>query len=237
MIAYVFKNIKYKSPVVVGSLIITFLVLIKLEQTSEMEALRIVFGGYPLYRPMRIMAFILAMSLVEFIHADVLVVFLKRDAYIRIRYKHHRQMLQEQFKYMLLLNVMYIFVLLFAFLVAVQIADQGLEQINWTEMVEISLRGYIECNFITIFQSVFLLKYSEQKSFAYIKTVIAVLVLLSQWNLEIISISPFYVYGWKLITNVILSVLYLVGVILIYRKNFYKRENYDNKSRRVKQII
>ena len=89
----VIKNARYKYGLIFCSLIVTFCVLIKIEGFDELGAARVILGGYPLGRTILILTFVINVSLIQYLNADQMVLMLKKNELLLIRYGKPKKLL------------------------------------------------------------------------------------------------------------------------------------------------
>lgn len=219
------KNVRYKAIVFFGVMILVFCVLIKGEKLDALQAFRNVFGGNELFRPIAIISFIIYVVLIQFMHIDSIMLILRNDTYLRVRYNTKKVLFNKILWMIFLVNILCVIIMFISWRISTVLCGCNLELINWKQLIEICFRGFLTSNILIIIQSISLIKRNETDTFFIMNMVSILLVLLSFTNLKVLSICPFYLEYGGLVFNVGLCIMYMMICILIYRKLYMEREH------------
>lgn len=229
MLSLVVKNVRYKYIYVLFVVVLIFITLINVEKYVLFDAFRMFFGGYPLWRPISVMSVGIYVALLQYINADVLLLFFRKDSYISIRYKNKMLLFFRFFMYLVVLNVLFVLTSVMAFLLVAFLYQCNIQLL---ELVEISLRGLLCSFFFSTVQALFFQKWNMEKTFMAMTGLSVLVVMLSRVPLEIITICPHKLEGVPLVIQIVLSNLYIGIAIVILFKIYQKRElgNNENQS-------
>ena len=200
----VIKNARYKYGLIFCSLIVTFCVLIKIEGFDELGAARVILGGYPLGRTILILTFVINVSLIQYLNADQMVLMLKKNELLLIRYGKPKKLLCRLLKSILYQNIIY------AFLILAASAISGI------------LCGLPSFSLV---QVILIIRLNEVNTFMAMLVFSVLCAFLSRIDIGIFTLFPMQLSGIRLGLNVILCIGYIAGgtflCFKIYQKNRY----------------
>ncbi len=224
MIHYIIKNTRYKYILAVVAFLIVFLTLIKMEGMKGTDIVRVIFGGILLDRPIKQFAFIVNMSLVQFINADAVLLLIKRNEYFIFRCKKRSSLFVG-----LLIDIIisdFIFVMLvFASFVFITLMLQGtLSELPYGMLMGICGRGWLTCILISVLQIISLIKLDEMYSFLVMIGLSILGLFMSYLNLGAFSPFPVELMGWKGLENILICIIYIVGTMIIAYVLYKKKD-------------
>lgn len=230
MIYYMIKNARYKYGLVVIVLIITFLTLLKVEKVEGTDALRVVFGGVVLYNHFLLLAFIIMVGLLQYIHADSMILLLKRDMYLITRGKKPQDLLKKLMVTVLISNIILIIVTIASFELSMILVQDSFAELDHLEIIGVSGRGFLTCSWFSLLQMIVLMKCDEMHSFLIMFGISVVFGFLSYLPLGVFSLLPVELAGGRLALNIAICILYIVGtgivLFILYRRREVRGYDY-----------
>lgn len=224
MLKQVIKNIRFKYAAVFLVLTVAIVTLIKIEYFTSLDVLRVIFAGFPLGRPMTMMAFILYVALIQFANIDVLLYYLKNDTYLIIRYERRERIFYRLLKIVFMINVFFIIIFFLATLISLLICGWSLNLIDLFEVLEIALRGFMTGIIFTVIQLLLLVRLEENNTFLFIMGAAVLFAFVSRLNLWVFTIFPVRLSGIETVINIILCWFYIIGGVLLFRKQYWQKE-------------
>lgn len=224
MIHYIIKNTRYKYILAAVAFLIVFLTLMKMEGMKGTDTVRVIFGGILLDRPIKQFAFIVNMSLVQFINVDTVLLLIKRNEYFIFRYKKRSSLFVG-----LLMDIIisdFVFVMLaFASFVGVTLMLQGtLVELPYGILIGICGRGWFTCILISVLQIISLIKLDEMYSFLVMIGLSVLGLSMSYLNIGAFSPFPVELIGWRQLENILICIIYLVGTMVIAYVLYQKKD-------------
>jgi len=87
------------------ALVITFVMLIKIEHLEALNALRLLFAGSGFSKMFLAFAFVICMVLLQYLNMDSIMLLLKNNSLLIIRQKNHDKLLLMLFKNIIISNI------------------------------------------------------------------------------------------------------------------------------------
>lgn len=218
------KNIRWKCVTFFGVMLVVYYTLIKLEGLDAVLAFRSTFGGNQLYRPIVIISFMIYVALIQYLHIDSIMVFLKNDIYLSVRYGNEKPMFKSLLTNMFFINMICVILTVCSWCTMLMMCSYDMRFVDWGQVADITIRGYITCTIVIIVQSILLLQWNETNTFMAMILFCVFFVLLSYTDFEIVSICPFLLDKGLLSVNIGLCVVYILVGLFFYRKKYKERE-------------
>lgn len=232
MIYYVIKNTRYKYILAVVAFLIIFLTLIKMERMEGVDTLRAIFGGILLDRPIKQFAFMVNMSLVQFINADAVLLLLKRNEYFIFRYKKRSSLFVRLLIDIVISDFIFVMLAFGSFVMTTALLSEALIEFSYGRLLVICIRGWLTCILISTFQIISLLKLDEMYSFLVMTGLAVAGIFLSYKKAGIFSPFPVELTGGKELGNIIICMTYIVGTMVmayaLYQKEDVSANDYSN---------
>lgn len=214
----VIKSARYKYGLIFCSLIVTFCVLIKIEGFDELGAARVILGGYPLGRTILILTFVINISLIQYLNADQIVLMLKKNELLLIRYGKPEKLLCRLLKSILYQNIIYAFLILSASAISGILCGLPSFPVRIREVVELGSRGLLICAFFSLVQVILIIRLNEVNTFMAMLVFSVLCAFFSRIDIGIFTLFPMQPSGIRLGLNVILCMGYIAsGTFLCFK--------------------
>lgn len=207
----IIKNEIYKYGMIICCLVVTFILLIKVEGFDALDALRVLLGGYPLGRVILVLIFVMCIALVQYVNLDPIMCLLKSNTYLLVRYKDRKTIFYRLLVNVFCLNVIFISTVVVAFVISILICNIEISQVDRVEILELCVRGLLMCLCCSLIQIFSMIKWDEANTFM-IMTVISIFsAFISRINIGIFTIFPVRLPIKELILNIILCFVYIIS--------------------------
>ena len=224
MIHYIIKNTRYKYILAVVAFLIVFLTLIKMEGMKGTDTVRVIFGGILLDRPIKQFAFIVNMSLVQFINADTVLLLIKRNEYFMFRCKKRSSLLVGLLIDIIISDFIFVILAFASFVVVTRMLQGTLSELPYGMLMGIFGRGWLTCILISVLQIISLIKLDEMYSFLVMLGLSVLGFFMSYLNLGAFSPFPVEFMGWKRLENILICIIYIVGTMIIAYVLYQKKD-------------
>lgn len=221
----VIKNSRYKYGLILCSLIVTFSVLIKIEGFDGLGAVRVILGGYPLGRTILILIFVINVSLIQYLNADQIVLLLKKNALLLIRYGKPEKLLCRLLKSILCQNIIYVLLILAASVISGILCGLPSFPGCIREAVELGFRGLLMCAFFSLVQVILIIQLNEVNTFMAMLVFSVLCAFLTRIDIGVFTLFPVQLSGLRLGLNVVLCMGYVVGGIILCFKMYRKHRH------------
>lgn len=151
----IIKNTKYKYGITFCSVLVTLIMLIKIEGFDALDAVRVFLGGYPLGRTVLVLSFVLSIALIQYINIDSIMCLLKNNTYFLVRYENRKKLLYKLYKNIFSLNAAFIGLIIIAYGISVMICGLKFSWIDGFEILELGFRGFVMCICCSLIQVIF----------------------------------------------------------------------------------
>jgi hypothetical protein len=218
----VIDNAKCKFLFVFIILSMSLYVLTVTNQFDFVSALRMFYGGFPLYRTQNKVVFVIFCILVQYINSDIIIYYLKNVIYLRNRYRKINLVIYSIIGKVGVLNVIFVGTALVSSIAGSIISCEAPAVDNWTEMAVITGRGLLMVIFFSLVQILLLLRTTQTNAFIWLTLIALTFSFLSETLIARFTLMPLQLQGMNLFMNVSTSVLIIasltVAVVSRYRK-------------------
>ncbi|MDE7424629.1 MAG: hypothetical protein K2N51_13235 [Lachnospiraceae bacterium] len=221
----IIKNGRFKYGITLCSLIVTFLMLIKIEGVDALDAVRVLFGGYPLRRMILILAFVMSIALLQYLNLDSIMCFLRKNTCFLIRYKKRKTLIYKLLKYIFLINIVFIGLIVIAFGISAVVCGLDIFGIDVFQALELGFRGYIMCICCSLIQVISMIKTDEANTFMTMIAISVLGVFLSRIKIGIFTIFPSKMIINEMYINLLICSLYIIAEIYFCIMMFQKKES------------
>lgn len=226
MIKAIIKNAKYKYGTTLCSVIVTLVMLIKIEGFDALDAVRVFLGGYPLRRTVLILAFVLCITLIQYINVDPIMCLLKSNTYFLVRYEKRKMLLYRLFKNIFSLNALFIGFVFIAYGISVMICGLKFSWNDGLEILELSFRGFLMCICCSLIQVISMIRLYEMNTFTIMMAISVLSAFISRIDIgifRIFTIFPMQMPKKDLCLNLIICFLYII-VGIFFCNSLYQRK-------------
>lgn len=219
----IIKNEIYKYGMVICCLVVTFILLIKVEGFDALDAARVFLGGYPLGRQILVLIFMMCIALIQYVNLDSIMYLLKSNTYLLVRYRDRKTVFYRLLVSIFCLNVIYVGTVVVAFVIAILICNLKISQVDEFEILELCIRGLLMFLCLSLIQIFSMIKWDEMNTFM-IMTVISIFsAFISRINIGVFTIFPVQMPIKELILNIIICFIYIISGI-IFCSIIYQRK-------------
>lgn len=224
MIHYIIKNTRYKYILAAAAFLIVFLTLIKMEGMEGTDTVRVIFGGILLDRPIKQFAFIVNISLVQFINADAALLLIKRNSYFIFRYKKRSFLFVGLLVDIVISDFIFVVLAFASFIFVTWILQGTLAEFPYGMLMGICGRGWLTCILVSTLQVISLIKLDEMYSFLVMTGLSVLGFFMSYLKLGVFSPYPVELVGWKQLENILICIIYIAGTMIIAYVLYQKKD-------------
>ncbi len=216
------KNSRCHYLIIMFALVITFVMLIKIEHLEALDALRLLFAGSGFSKMFLAFAFVICMVLLQYLNMDSIMLLLKNNSLLIIRQKNHDKLLLMLFKNIIILNLIFITLIIISFLFALLICNRQIVEVMEPELLELSIRGFVVCLCFSMIQIYLAMKYDESNVFMMMTLVSVIGIFISKVNLGIFTIFPIQLSPSMLGLNITVCSIYICIGVMICKRTYDK---------------
>lgn len=222
----ILKNLKARLFFILCMLTITFSSLLHINHNDLLKTFRGIYGGISLNSLPAKMGFIFFVILLQFTNADTIIYYLNNASHLSIRYGCKEKMMRIFFRKIMTLNFIFVSLSGVAVIISAVLNGLNLYDMNYIEILEILLRGYLTCLTISTVQILLMIIINEAKTFMILLILSIALIFLSQINKSFFTILPVYLNGIELLLNISICIFLIIFCAIYTKATFYKQDLY-----------
>lgn len=222
----IIKNVKHKYGIALCTMLVTLAMLIKIEGLDALAAVSVFLGGYPLGRTVLVLAFVMCITLIQYINVDSIMCLLKRNTYFLVRYEKQEKLLYRLYTNIFLLDAAFIGLVIITYGMAVMICGLKFSRIDVLDILVLGSRGFLMCICCSLLQVILLIRLNEMNTFMIMMAVSVISAFISRINtgiFRIFTIFPLPILKKYLFINFFIYFLYII-IEIIFCNSLYKRE-------------